>query len=95
MKFISDKGRKASAELARCAAHFRCLASVYDGEPLRNATVTTIAPTGTLSIIAGVSSGVEPVFSYVYVRNVMDKTERRSIPSCAAFWKSGDFIPTG
>lgn len=77
MKFISDKGRKASAELAKVRGAFPLFGeSVYkDGEPLRNATVTTIAPTGTLSIIAGVSSGVEPVFSYVYIRNVMDKTE--------------------
>ena len=77
MKFINDRGHEASRQLAKVRGPFPLFAeSVYkDGEPLRNATVTTIAPTGTLSIIAGCSSGVEPVFAYVYVRNVMDGTE--------------------
>lgn len=77
MEFITSNGRRVSAKLAKVRGPFPLFdESIYrEGEPLRNATVTTIAPTGTLSILAGVSSGVEPVFSYVYIRNVMDKTE--------------------
>jgi len=78
MSFISEKGREKSIELAQQRGTF----PLYDrstykakGIKVRNATVTTIAPTGTLSIIAGVSSGVEPVFALSYIRNVMDNTE--------------------
>jgi ribonucleoside-diphosphate reductase alpha chain len=79
MSFIQKEARIASAELAKTRGPFTNFkGSAFDkpGEPpQRNATVTTIAPTGTLSIIAGCSSGIEPLFAIVFVRNVMDNTE--------------------
>jgi ribonucleoside-diphosphate reductase alpha chain len=78
MAFLDDAAKRASEALAATRGTFPAYqGSAWDKKrrSLRNATVTTIAPTGTLSIIAGVSSGVEPVFGYVYIRNVMDGTE--------------------
>lgn len=77
MKTINQIGHEASEKLAEQRGAFPTFSeSIYrKGKPLRNGTVTTIAPTGTLSILAGVSSGVEPVFAYAYVRNVMDQTK--------------------
>ncbi|MEG1687472.1 MAG: adenosylcobalamin-dependent ribonucleoside-diphosphate reductase, partial [Angelakisella sp.] len=77
MERVTRVGREASQKLAETRGAFPLFAeSIYkDGPALRNATITTIAPTGTLSIIAGCSSGVEPVFAYAYVRNIMDGTE--------------------
>ena len=76
MAFIQLRAREASATLATVRGSFPMFdQSVYKTQgikAMRNATVTTIAPTGTISIIAGTSSGIEPVFAISYIRNVMD-----------------------
>ena len=83
MQHILERTHHASSELASARGTFPAWeGSIYNrpGEeggvrPMRNSAPTTIAPTGTISIIAGASSGVEPLFALSYVRNVMDNTK--------------------
>ena len=82
MRRIQERTHQASSELA----HIRGSFPAWDGSiysrpggdstvrPMRNSAPTTIAPTGTISIIAGASSGIEPLFALSYVRTVMDNT---------------------
>ena len=74
MKFIRDKTHEASGELAGERGAFPEWKNSIYKQPMRNSAPVTIAPTGTISIIAGASSGVEPLFALSYVRNVMDGT---------------------
>lgn len=75
MKFISEEGIKMSVELAEKRGSFPAFkGSLWEKrgyKKMHNATVTTIAPTGTISIIAGTTSGIEPLFAISYIRNVM------------------------
>lgn len=74
MKFIQDTACAESAEIAKKRGSFpNYTGSVLEkrGLKLRNATVTTIAPTGTLSIISNTSSGVEPLFGICFVRQIL------------------------
>lgn len=78
MNFIETKSHQASEEIALHRGAFpNFKESIYkDGNPIRNATTTTIAPTGTIGIIANASGGVEPIFALVYKRaNCLDKAE--------------------
>jgi ribonucleoside-diphosphate reductase alpha chain len=74
MKFISEEARKKSVELGKMKGSFPNFKdSIWNEsyDAMRNATVTTIAPTGTISVIAGCSSGIEPLFGIAFVRNIM------------------------
>ncbi len=76
MKFFSLTARNGSVALAKERGTFpNFQGSIYDASDMpapRNATTTTIAPTGTLSIIADCSSGIEPLFAIAYKRLIMD-----------------------
>jgi len=79
MKFIRDKGREKSAALAEIRGDFPSFKdSIYPKmgfKNMRNATITTVAPTGTISIIGACSSGIEPYFAIAFYRQVMDNNK--------------------
>jgi ribonucleoside-diphosphate reductase alpha chain len=78
MSFLQDKAHQASTNLAEIRGCFPNWSSSKWGDHnqlMRNATVTTIAPTGTISIIAGTSSGIEPLFAISFVRRVLSGAE--------------------
>ncbi len=78
MKFISEEATKKSVEIGEERGAFPNFeGSLWEEkghETIRNSTLTTVAPTGTISIIAGCSSGIEPIFAVAFVRNVMEGT---------------------
>jgi ribonucleoside-diphosphate reductase alpha chain len=86
MAFIQRESREASSDLAQKRGTFKNYdESVFKNKKgcrYRNATITTVAPTGTLSIIAACSSGVEPLFALSFIRRVMDDDELLEVNPC-------------
>lgn len=81
MKTINDAAHDESRELAKVRGAFPLFSeSIFkDGEPIRNAAITTIAPTGTIGIIADTSGGCEPVFALAYKHMVKDESLNREM----------------
>jgi ribonucleoside-diphosphate reductase alpha chain len=88
MSFISRRGREASAALASQRGVFPAWReSVFHPDrPMRHATLTTIAPTGSISALAGVSSGIEPVFALAYVRTVLENRKLAVVDAAFRQW---------
>ncbi len=84
MKFVNDEAHDYSEKLARERGCFPNWAGstwdTQDHRPMRNSATTTVAPTGTISIIAGCSGGIEPMFSLVFCRNVLKGQDEGNKP---------------
>ncbi|MBI4716514.1 MAG: vitamin B12-dependent ribonucleotide reductase [Planctomycetes bacterium] len=84
MKFVNDESHNYSEKLARERGCFpNWTGSIYDTKfhrPMRNATCSTVAPTGTISIIAGCSGGIEPMYSLAFFRNVLRGQDEGKAP---------------
>ena len=80
MRTINDVAREVSLELATARGPYPAWQPASPDEPpIRNATRTCIAPTGTISAIAGASSGIEPIFALAFVKNVLDGQHLREV----------------
>lgn len=81
MKTINEAAHESSCELAKVRGAFPLWSeSIYkNGKPIRNAAITTIAPTGTIGIIANTSGGCEPVFALAYKHMVKDESTNREM----------------
>jgi ribonucleoside-diphosphate reductase alpha chain len=89
MKLVNKTSKEASRELAKERGAFPNFdKSIYkNGEPIRNATTTTIAPTGTIGVIASTSQGIEPIFANVQIRNVKESIGENLIETDREFEK--------
>jgi len=94
MSFVQNQAREYSAELAEERGVFpNYKGSRYDrsgARGMRNATVTTIAPTGTLSLIANCSSGIEPLFAVEYSRRALETMEFQMVDPLLLEWSEGE-----
>ncbi len=95
MREVQAAAVAATIELAAERGAFPAFAtSIYrDGPPRRNATVTTIAPTGTLAMIADCSSGIEPIFAVSFIKRVLDGRELVYVhPAFVRLARSGGYL---